>query len=69
MVEEITHISSTYSPPDTVAVSPSVKQPADGRSQWTKGTCPNCGYMHADVDVEGVLWCPACGYSKKACYT
>ena len=69
MVEEITHASPTPSPPDRVAASPSFKQPADERSQWTKGTCPNCGHIHADVDGEGVLWCPACGYSKKACYT
>lgn len=37
--------------------------------EWTRGTCPNCGYARADVDGEGVLWCPACGYSKKGCYT
>jgi hypothetical protein len=36
---------------------------------WTKGICPNCGYANADVDSEGILWCPACGYSKKGCYT
>jgi hypothetical protein len=37
--------------------------------EWSKGVCPNCGYTDADVDSEGVLWCPACGYSKKGCYT
>jgi uncharacterized Zn finger protein (UPF0148 family) len=42
---------------------------ADHGQSWTKGTCPNCGYPKADVDTEGVLWCPACGYSEKSCYT
>ncbi len=45
------------------------EQPAVDTSEWSKGVCPNCGYAGADVDSEGVLWCPACGYSKKGCYT
>ncbi|MBE7552621.1 MAG: hypothetical protein HS126_16245 [Anaerolineales bacterium] len=36
---------------------------------WTKGICPNCGDAEAEVDPDGVLWCCACGYSKKGCYT
>jgi predicted RNA-binding Zn-ribbon protein involved in translation (DUF1610 family) len=36
---------------------------------WSKGLCPNCGETEAEVDPEGILWCPACGYSKKGCYT
>lgn len=36
---------------------------------WTKGVCPNCYYLEAEVDPDGILWCPACGYSKKGCYT
>jgi len=50
--------------PDQVA-----EQSADDNQEWTKGVCPNCGYTDADVDGEGVLWCLACGYSKKGCYT
>lgn len=42
--------------------------PDPGRT-WSQATCPNCGYTAADVDPEGILWCPACGYSKKGCYT
>lgn len=37
--------------------------------EWTEGICPNCGYVKAKVDPEGFIWCPACGYSKKGCYT
>ncbi len=37
--------------------------------QWTKGICPNCRYPQAEVDPEGIVWCPACGYSKKGGYT
>ncbi|RMF03554.1 MAG: hypothetical protein D6768_05590 [Chloroflexi bacterium] len=36
---------------------------------WTLGVCPVCRYPKANVDPDGVLWCPACGYSKKGCYT
>lgn len=36
---------------------------------WTKGICPNCGDAEAEVDPDGILWCCACGYSKKGCYT
>lgn len=39
------------------------------KPEWSKGVCPNCGYPKADLDPEGILWCPACGYSKKGCYT
>jgi len=41
----------------------------EATAKWSKGVCPNCGYASADVDPEGILWCPACGYSKKGCYT
>jgi rubrerythrin len=37
--------------------------------QWSKGICPNCGFERADVDPDGVLWCPACNYSAKGAYT
>ena len=46
-----------------------IEATADYNRSWTKGVCPNCGYPKADVDTEGILWCPACGYSKKSCYT
>lgn len=36
---------------------------------WTKGICPNCGDTEAEVDPDGILWCCACGYSKRGCYT
>lgn len=36
---------------------------------WTKGICSNCGETEAEVDPDGILWCPVCGYSKKGCYT
>ena len=37
--------------------------------RWTNGVCPNCGFPEAAVDPNGILWCPACGYSKKGVYT
>lgn len=37
--------------------------------RWTQGVCPNCGFDRAPVDPQGVLWCPACGYSKKGIFT
>jgi rubrerythrin len=44
------------------------QQPNESQ-KWTRDVCPVCGYGRADVDPKGVLWCPACGYSKKGCYT
>jgi hypothetical protein len=46
-----------------------IDETTDNGQAWTKGICPNCDYSKADVDTEGILWCPACGYSKKSCYT
>jgi hypothetical protein len=43
--------------------------PTERQAQWTRGICPRCGYAKADVDPGGVIWCPACGYSQKGCYT
>jgi rubrerythrin len=45
------------------------EQAAHDSQKWTKGICPNCGFTNADVDEDDILWCPACGYSKKGCYT
>lgn len=64
---------STPEEPVTVVFDllPHLEEPAGpgpGRA-WSQDTCPNCGYPGADVDPEGILWCPACGYSKKGCYT
>ena len=49
--------------------SPSSDIQVKAAAKWTKGVCPNCSYANADVDPEGVISCPACGYSKKGCYT
>jgi rubrerythrin len=69
MVKWSTHVPRELN----LRVSPSLSQPqeqsTENRQEWTKGICPNCGYANADVDSEGILWCPACGYSKKGCYT
>jgi len=46
-----------------------ISAPAPKKNQWSKGVCPNCGYAKADVDPDGITWCPACGYSQKGCYT
>ncbi len=40
-----------------------------GPGAWSTGVCPNCGFTQADIDPDGVLWCPACGYSKKGIFT
>lgn len=69
MANGTTHMSPTLSPADFSKLSRSQSEVAHSHSEWTKGMCPNCGYANADVDAEGVLWCPACGYSKKGCYT
>jgi len=38
-------------------------------NRWTTGNCPNCGFAQAAVDPAGILWCLACGYSKKGVFT
>jgi rubrerythrin len=53
----------------TTSSNPLPEQQSDHDLAWTKGVCPNCGYSDADIDKEGILWCPACGFSKKGCYT
>jgi hypothetical protein len=53
----------------TASSNPPPEQLSGHNHQWTKGVCPNYGYADADVDREGILWCPACGYSRKGCYT
>jgi rubrerythrin len=52
-----------------VSLDRSIEQQRESSQEWTSGICPNCGYTQADIDQEGILWCPACGYSKKGCYT
>jgi ribosomal protein L37AE/L43A len=63
------HVSREFNLRVPLELTQKPERPAENRQEWTKGTCPNCGYANADVDSEGILWCPACGYSKKGCYT
>jgi ribosomal protein L37AE/L43A len=69
MANQTTHLSPTLCRADYSELSRPRRESSHRHSEWTKGVCPNCGYGNADVDAEGVLWCPACGYSKKGCYT
>jgi len=54
---------------DTPAVELKLSAPVTKKKEWSKGVCPNCGYAKADVDPDGITWCPACGYSQKGCFT
>ncbi len=61
---------ATRNPGDAAPVkTPEPEAAATPSAGWSSGICPVCNFATADVDPDGVLWCPACGYSKKGCYT
>ena len=69
MAKQIAEVAPVLDLRDAPVANWPSRQSVDGDLKWTKDICPNCGYANADVDTEGVLWCPACGHSEKGCYT